>query len=119
MRCARLKRGLHQSQVAEQCGVTTCTFRNWETGKHAPSIHDLPRVHAFLGYRLGELPRTLGEEMRAYRQRHGLTIKEAAAKAGVSFDGWSVWEKTGWIHDRRCREAVEGLVQSRPVPKTK
>ncbi len=109
-KAARMNHGLLMKEAAVRCGVTPETIQNWEHGESEPAIAHRGTVTTFLGRDLLPPPRTLGEDMRAYRRRLGLTIKEAAKRAGVSPEGWSVWEKTSYIKDRRCREAVESLL---------
>lgn len=116
-KAARLKRALTQKEAGAQLGVTEWTVLNWEKGRTTPTFGDLPKVEAFVGYSLAPPTTTLGERMREYRRKCGLTIRAAAERAGVSADGWSEWERTSVIKYGRCREAVESmLVLIGPTP---
>ncbi len=111
-KAARLKRALTQKEAGAHLGVTEWTVLNWEKGRTTPTIADLPTVEAFIGYSLAPTAQSLGERMREYRRRCGLTITEAATSAGVSEDGWAEWERTSIIRNRRCREAVDLMLAS-------
>lgn len=43
------------------------------------------------------MPTTPGDYLRIAREARGLTLIDAAAKAGVSFQSWSAWER-GLVH---------------------
>ena len=45
--------------------------------------------------------------MRSYRQRLGLSINEAALRAGVDESSWGSWERTGLISWKRYRTLVD------------
>jgi transcriptional regulator with XRE-family HTH domain len=49
----------------------------------------------FLGYEPFLAPTTLTERMLAFRRREGLSVKDAALRAGVDEASWSRWEQTG------------------------
>lgn len=51
----RKKRGLTQSQLAEQLEVQQPTVQRWETGKREPSMTDLAAIAAALGVTPGDL----------------------------------------------------------------
>jgi hypothetical protein len=50
-----------------------------------------PAILAFLGYDPMFAVATLAHRMRSYRQRLGLSIKEAALRAGVDESSWGHW----------------------------
>jgi transcriptional regulator with XRE-family HTH domain len=113
VRQARQKRGLLQRQVAELIGVTKETVANWEKNKTEPVVAVMPAVISFLGFDPSASPDSrLGARMLAYRRQHGLSIKEAAKRAGVDPDSWSTWERTGTIPTRRGWERVEKVIQT-------
>jgi transcriptional regulator with XRE-family HTH domain len=68
----------------------------------------MPTVIGFLGFDPSASPDSLnlGTRMTAYRRLHGFSIKEAAKRAGVDPDSWSIWERTGMIPTQRGRERV-------------
>jgi DNA-binding XRE family transcriptional regulator len=98
-------------------GVSSATIVNWETGRTEPPVNHWPAIVAFLGYNPAPPPTTIGERMLAYRRRDGLSIKEAAARAGVDEGSWAQWERTGMIVWRRYRDAMESfLANSTALP---
>lgn len=117
LRQVRQRRGLRQEDVADALGVSPFTVLNWENGKTTPQVGDLPKLRAFLGT-TPEEPAHLGEAMRLYRERHGLTIRAAADRVAVDPDSWARWERSGVIPYRRKRERVEKLVYGREAEGT-
>jgi transcriptional regulator with XRE-family HTH domain len=111
----RQKRKLLQREVAELIGVTKETVANWEKSKTAPAMHEYPAVIRFLGYdpSPSQDSEHIGMRMAAYRRRHGLSIREAAKRAGVDEGSWSTWERTGTIPTNRRRERVEGMLRGK------
>jgi transcriptional regulator with XRE-family HTH domain len=113
IRAVRRKRRLLQKDVAELIGVCEETILHWEKGQTVPPVATMPAVFRFLGFDPSPSPdSSLGARMASYRRQHGLSIKEAARRAGVDPDSWSTWERTGTIPTRRGRERVEGLLNT-------
>ncbi len=84
---------------------------NWEKGATEPPITLMPALIRFLGFDpSAPEDSSIGTRMVAYRRQHGLTVKEAARRAGVDPDSWSTWERTGTIPTKRGRERVESLI---------
>lgn len=119
-KATRVKRALTQKETGALLGVSEFTILSWEKGRTTPTIGDLPKVEAFIGYALAPPAQSLGERMREYRWKNGLAIREAARLAGVSEDGWAEWERAGIIKNKRCLEAVEKVLvlteSSPPTP---
>jgi transcriptional regulator with XRE-family HTH domain len=115
IREARRARRLHQWQAAREIGVTKETVANWEKGKTEPPVQVMSAVIRFLGFDPSPSPDSpdLGSRMLRYRRQHGLSIKEAAGRAGVDPDSWATWERTGSIPSGRGRELVETLLARR------
>ena len=67
----------------------------------------MPAVIRFLGYDPIPVPTTLGERMRVYRLRNGLSIKEAARRVGLHEDSWADWERTGQIPWTRHQHVID------------
>ena len=88
------------------------TIGNWEKNKTKPPIALMPAIIRFLGYDPHPEPSTLPERMRAYRVRGGLSIKEAASRAGVHEDTWAEWERTGRISWERYRLLMEEFLEA-------
>ena len=66
-----------------------------------PHIAFMPAIVRFLGYDPTPEPTTTADRMRSYRQRLGLSIKEAAHRARVDESSWGTWERTGLIPWKR------------------
>jgi transcriptional regulator with XRE-family HTH domain len=109
----RLQLGLLQREVAEQIGVGEVTVTHWETNQTSlPPIATMPAIIRFLGYDPTPKAENLSERMKAYRRRHGLPIKEAAAKLGVDEDTWGSWERKGEIPWKRHQALVEAFLDA-------
>jgi hypothetical protein len=67
----------------------------------------MPAIIRFLGYDPTPEPRTLADRMRSYRKRLGLSITEAALRAGVDESSWGSWERIGLIPWERYRTLVD------------
>lgn len=107
IRSIRSERKLLQREVAKEIGVSAATIGNWEKNRSQPPIEFMPAIIAFIGIDPMPEPAMLGERMRAYRVRGGLSIRAAAQRAGVHEDTWAEWERTGVIAWRRYRLLVE------------
>ena len=92
LRAKRRERRLRQCDVGDQIGVRAETIANWEKEKAVPQIAFMPAIIRFLGYDPTPEPRTLADRMRSYRQRLGLSITEAALRAGVDESSWGSWD---------------------------
>lgn len=93
---------LTQVQAAKLMNVSDATVLNWEKGETEPPAGFWPAIMAFLGYEPFPAPATLAERMSAFRRREGLSVKEAAQRAGVDEASWSRWERTGLIRSSRA-----------------
>ncbi|MBT2303426.1 XRE family transcriptional regulator [Variovorax paradoxus] len=107
IRMQRSERKLLQQDVANQIGVSPATVANWEKNRTPPPVSLIPAIVRFIGFDPSPEPATLAEQMRAYRQRHGLSIKAAARRAGVHEDSWGQWERTGLIPWKRYRVLLD------------
>jgi transcriptional regulator with XRE-family HTH domain len=108
----RGERQLRQYDVAQQIGVSPQTIGNWERNRTAPPVSLMPAIFRFIGFDPSPEPATLADRMRSYRQRFGLSIKEAALLASVDESSWGRWERTGLIPWKRYRT----LLDARRVP---
>jgi transcriptional regulator with XRE-family HTH domain len=72
----------------------------------------MPAIIAFLGYDPIPASTALAERIREYRRRHGLSINEAAHRAGVHEDSWGHWERTGAIPWERYRALLDEFLAS-------
>jgi monooxygenase len=107
IRVFRSGRKLLQRDVAVRMGVSVETIGRWEKNRTTPPIEFMPAIMAFLGYDPSPEPATLADRMRTYRRRFGLSINEAAHRAGVHAGSWGHWERTGLISWKRCRTLLD------------
>lgn len=103
IRLIRSERKLLQFQVATEIGVSAATIGNWEKNRTEPPIGLMPAIIRFLDFDPTPELATLAGRMRAYRVQGGLSIKEAASRAGVHEDSWAQWERSGLIAWERYR----------------
>ena len=85
----RLELGLRQRDLRERFNLEKETYANWEKDRCYPAMKHWPGIIAFLGYDPTPEPKTLGERLRAYRRRHGISRKALAAKLRV--DEGTLW----------------------------
>ena len=88
----RLDLGLRQRDVQALFKLDKETYATWEKGRCQPSMRHWPGIIAFLGYDPTLKPVTLGERLRAYRRRHGMSRKALAAKMEVNEATLWRWE---------------------------
>jgi len=112
----RSERKLRQIDAAAQIGATPATIVHWEAGYTAPPVVFMPAIVRFLGYEPWPEAQTLAEKMLAHRRRNGLPIKQAAAQAGVDEETWARYERSGAVHDERCRALIETLIAGQRSP---
>ena len=94
LRKRRLDLGLTQRDVANKLGVTECTIWNWEANYSSPQLRFIPKVVAFLGYDPYCIrSHSLGERLREYRRRMGLSQKALAHRLGVDPSTLGKWER--------------------------
>ena len=96
LRSRRRTLGLLQREVAERLGVTIETLLLWEWDEHEPTVRYYPAIFRFLGYDPFPKPQTLAERIARQRRKLGLTISQAAQKAGVDKGTFSRWESGEW-----------------------
>lgn len=113
LRKARIERGLEQKDVADILGVTESCIWLWENHRSAPPVPRCKLVIEFLGYDPFPEPETFSEKLIAYRRRHGLRVRDAAAMAGVDPCSWSSWEREEHRITHDCRARIHALINSR------
>ncbi len=98
VRKRRLDLGLHQKEVAAQVNATTSTVTNWEKNRTNPRLYLLPKIIEFLGYDPFQNNATsLGEQIKAYRAREGLSLRRIANILQVDPDTVVGWENEGCV----------------------
>ncbi|MHB8843036.1 MAG: helix-turn-helix transcriptional regulator [Candidatus Aquicultor sp.] len=90
----RVELELFQKDVAHILGVKKESIYNWENNHNSPKIYVLPKIIEFLGYVPFELPKeTMGDRVRAYRYKHGLSQRRLAELLGIDKTTVRDWER--------------------------
>ena len=109
VRKRRLDLKMTQRQVAEIVGVDKTTVWNWERNRTEPLTRHLPSIALFLGYSpLETSGQSLGERLRDYRRKSGLSQKKLAREIGIDPSTLSRLEK----NSPRCFKKVEEIASS-------
>lgn len=116
IRAGRAASGMTCRKVAEKLGVPLTTYKNWEAGNSAPSDVQVEKMIQLFGnpptasvqastqtHAVTHQRRTKhkdgyaipGEEVRAFRQKLGLTMVQFAALLGIGERQYSNWEYHG------------------------
>jgi transcriptional regulator with XRE-family HTH domain len=82
LRQRRFELGLLQRDAAVLIGVSTDSYRAWETDRIRPRARSWRAIIGFLGYDPNRQPKTLGERLSAKRRVLGWTQRELAAHFG-------------------------------------
>lgn len=104
--------GLRQLDVARQLGTKLSTLGSWEKGSRHPTDQYLPAIIRFLGYDPLPTPSGIGDQLRAWRRRQGLSGKAAAERLGVDEGTLSRWERGIWKPKGPRRRLVEELLSN-------
>ena len=112
IKIARSKRRLRQCDVASFIGVSKETIANWEKARTRPPVESMPAIVRFLGYEPMRRPRTLGEQLEAYRMKRGLSIRAAADLIKVDERSWAGWESTGRVTQARHQRVIEAIIET-------
>src|SRR5689334_6996166 len=75
----RLELGLRQRDVQTRFRSDKETYANWEKDRCYPAMRHWPGIIAFLQFDPHSEPESIGEALRAYRRRQGLSRKAFAA----------------------------------------
>lgn len=92
LQARRAELGLQPRDAAGQLGVTSKTYTRWERGQDEPETRYRPAIDRFLGQEPGGESETLGERIRAARERDGLSRPQLAQRLGVSASTVQTWE---------------------------
>jgi DNA-binding transcriptional regulator YiaG/pyrrolidone-carboxylate peptidase len=103
---------LNPEEAAAQIGAKPGTYRRWEQGKDKPSARFHPAIVTFLGHDPDRDPREFGEQIKAARERDGLTRAQLAQRLNVSSSTVKAWE-AGTVSrpSPRVSEIFENYVQ--------
>ncbi len=93
----RYELGHRQRDAADRIGIGADAYLLWETGRtKQPEQRYYPAILAYLGYDPFPPPQTLPERIAAKRRQLGITIKQAAALAGVDEGTFGRWANGEW-----------------------
>jgi DNA-binding XRE family transcriptional regulator len=88
--------GLLQRMVQARFKLDKETYATWEKDRCYPAMKQWPAIIAFLGFDPNGEPQSIGEKLRAYRRRHGLSRKALALM--IPCDEATLWK---WEEGRR------------------
>lgn len=91
LRTRRLDLGLDSKQAAKLLGAHPQSIANWEEGRTAPAVSDIPRVLQFIGYDPRPVPADLIHRLKTHRSGRG-SQREMAKRLGVDPGGFWKWE---------------------------
>ena len=80
----RFELGHTQAQAAKEIGVGLTAIWRWENEGAPPHPRVLPALERYLGYPLAPTTAELGERIRAWREKEGLSRSEAARRLGIA-----------------------------------
>jgi transcriptional regulator with XRE-family HTH domain len=101
--------GRQQKEVALLLGVTESTVTGWELNHTTPGITHLPKIIDFLGYvpePYCKKTNNIIEQMKLYRQIHGLTQEKFAKLIGVDETTVAKWERGEHMPMKILREKI-------------
>jgi len=112
-RTRRRTLGLEQREVAEKLGISHATYRGWEVNRSMPTLKNLPRAIAFLGYDWRATSNSFGESLRLKRTRRGWSLHDLARRACVDWTTIRAWERDERRPTSRALAAVEEALAGR------
>ena len=75
IKAARIKAGLTQKQLGEQCGMADSAIRKYESGKVKPKLNNLMKLAAVLGYEELDIHFHFPEEsLTPFEERQGALL---------------------------------------------
>ena len=89
----RLEASLLQRDLRKRFSLEKETYANWEKDRCYPAMKHWPGIIEFLGYDPSAEAKTFGEQLAAYRRRHGLSRKMLARQLGADETTLWKWEK--------------------------
>jgi transcriptional regulator with XRE-family HTH domain len=101
--------GLRQLDVARIIGCNEMTVVNWELGHTAPSIRQITKVIAFLGFDPLGSGGTMAEKLVNHRKRLGITQKELALNLAIDPSTLARWERGERRPTGRFLEKVQAI----------
>lgn len=95
---------LTQSEAAVRLGVKQETWCRWERGTRWPDPAWRERILALCTDHEADTPTPFAQACKAFRQREGVSQKEAAELLGVDIRTWERWEGGHMAPKRHSRE---------------
>lgn len=92
IRRKRLDLGLFLKEAASRLGAHATTVANWEEGRTAPAVQQLPKVIRFLGYDPRPEPSALAERLKHHRAGLGMSQNAMAKQLGIDPGTLRLWE---------------------------
>jgi transcriptional regulator with XRE-family HTH domain len=92
LQARRLELGISPEDAARDIGVKPRTYKRWEQEQDKPSTRFRPGIVRFLGRDPSPAPQTLGERIRASREREGISPPQLAERLGLSSSTIRAWE---------------------------
>jgi DNA-binding transcriptional regulator YiaG len=103
---------LTPAQAAAQIGAQPGTYRRWEQGKDKPSARYHAAIVSFLGHDPDRDPREFGQQIKAARERDGLTRTQLARQLGIAPSTVKSWEDGNVSRPNpRVEEIFEGYLK--------
>ena len=110
----RTLRGSLLKDTARQLGINAWTYRNWEQDRTKPAVRFIPTIIDFLEYDPFPAPQTLGERIRARRQRLGLSQERLSKLLGVDEGCVMRWERGEWTPTALTRRRIDVFLRASP-----
>jgi DNA-binding XRE family transcriptional regulator len=108
----RKELGLFQREAAEQMGIETWTYINWEKDKTAPVAARFRPVVEFLGYDPTPEAKTLRERLETKRRTLGVTFDQMAKHLGWDRATLTRYLNGTWRMPPARAEALERLLSA-------
>lgn len=102
--------------MAKRLKIEVSSYCRWEKGVTIPELHRRDQIAAHLGYRppVSVPPDApLGVRARVWRVSHGLTIAQAAGRAGVDPKTLGTLERGGHV-SQATRMVIGTLIATNP-----
>jgi DNA-binding XRE family transcriptional regulator len=95
--------------------VDTLTVCNWENNRTSPRLYLLPRIYDFLGNSpFSRNTTTLGERIKEYRCKNGLSLRKLAKIIGVDPETIARWEKERVEPRGKLKKRLSSLLRNLP-----
>jgi len=109
-----------QKELAERIGVDKTTVQFWENNRAKPSLSLIPKIIGFLGYNPFEtLSNSLREQIKAFRQVHGLSQKRLAKLLRIDPTTVGSWERGENRPTKRNLDNLLSFLSSHPSSSTR